>query len=284
MRYRFADITFNINCESYPYFINRCREYEMCDDRRNLFDVDIDIVERDNIEDVEAQRVRNTVYGLASDGSYLMKDFRDGKVVNIACIDKELKKAKIILKRNTDGAYDKGVKIFAILYYIFALVLYKRKGIILHASAIDYKDRAILFTAPSGTGKSTQTALWCDNVKDVFVINDDTPALRIIDGIVYVYGTPWSGTSAINKNCRVQYAATVNIIRAKVNSIIKTDKEAMLYYFTLATRSVPFTDLMSHYYDVIGILTDKPNFVLSCNVSEDAVFTAKEIIDESLEL
>ena len=271
MRYRFADITFNINCESYPYFINRCREYEMCDDRRNLFDVDVDIVERDNIEDVEAQRIRNTVYGLASDGSYLMKDFRDGKVVNIACIDKELKKAKIILKRNTDGAYDKGVKIFAILYYIFALVLYKRKGIILHESAIYYKDRAILFTAPSGTGKSTQTALWCDNVKDVFVINDDTPALRIIDGIVYVYGTPWN-------------AATVNIIRAKANSIIKTDKEAMLYYFTLATRSVPFTDLMSHYYDVIGILTDKPNFVLSCNVSEDAVFTAKEIIDESLEL
>lgn len=283
MRYRFADIVFNINCERYAYFINRCREYEMCD-RNNLFDMDVEIIERDNIEDVEAQRVRNTVYGLASDGSYVMKDFRDGKVVNIAHIDKELKEAKIILKRNTDGAYDKGVKLFAILYYIFALVLYKRKGIILHASAIDYKDRAILFTAPSGTGKSTQTALWRDNVKDVFIINDDAPALRVIDGIIYVYGTPWSGTSTVNKNCRIQYGATVNIIRAKVNSIIKTDKESMLYYFTLATRSVPFANLMSHYYDFIGILTDKPNFVLSCNMSENAVFTAKEIIDESLEL
>lgn len=283
MRYNFADITFNINCENYPYFVDRCREYEICD-CDNSTDVDVNIVEGDKIEDVPAKRISDTVYYLTDDGRYVLKDVIDGEVVNIACANKDLSEAKIILKKSAGDVYNKGVKIFAIMYYIFKLVLYKCKGITLHASTISYKDKAVLFTAPSGTGKSTQATLWRDNVEGAFIINDDTPALRIKDGIITVYGIPWSGTSTINRNCRVEYGAIVNVKRSKANSIVKTDNESMLYYFTLATRSVPFADLMNHYYDFIDALMKKPNFILSCDMSQDAVFTAKKVIDESLGL
>ena len=74
----------------------------------------------------------------------------------------------------------------------FAVGLLRNEGMMLHASAVDYRGRAVCFSAPPGTGKSTHTERWA-RLFGASILNDDKPALRRIDGVWRVYGTPWSG-------------------------------------------------------------------------------------------
>lgn len=93
-------------------------------------------------------------------------------------------------------------------------------GIMLHSSCVVVDGRAYLFTAPSGTGKSTHTNLWLKKFGDrAYILNDDKPALRLEDGIWYAYGTPWSGKYDISRNERVPIAGIAVLNRGEHNEI-----------------------------------------------------------------
>ncbi|MDZ4196168.1 MAG: hypothetical protein U1C51_02840, partial [Candidatus Izemoplasmatales bacterium] len=89
----------------------------------------------------------------------------------------------------------------------------------LHGSAICYKGKAIIFSAPSGTGKSTQTHLWTSLCKEITIINDDKPLLRVEEGIPLVYGTPWSGKDVVNHNISCPVLAIVFLRQETTNQI-----------------------------------------------------------------
>jgi len=94
-------------------------------------------------------------------------------------------------------------------------------GMLLHASAVILDDRAYLFSAPGGTGKSTHTTLWETVVGAgrALILNDDKPALRLEDGVFYAYGTPWSGKTDLNINRRVPLAGICMLGRGERNEI-----------------------------------------------------------------
>ena len=76
-------------------------------------------------------------------------------------------------------------------------------GFLLHASAVVIDNKAYLFSADSGTGKSTHTKLWQKCFGDkALIINDDKPAIKIENGICYAYGTPFSGKTDENLNMK----------------------------------------------------------------------------------
>ena len=93
-------------------------------------------------------------------------------------------------------------------------------GFLLHASYIEWQGRAILFTAPSETGKSTQARLWCDHA-GAELVNGDRAAVRIMDGAVYACGTPFSGSSPVRRNVSLSLAAIVYLSQAPENSITR---------------------------------------------------------------
>lgn len=102
----------------------------------------------------------------------------------------------------------------------FQVHIMKHQGIVLHASAVEVDGKAYLFSAPCGTGKSTHTRLW----QSIFgerarVFNDDKPALRLIDGVWYAYGTPWCGKDGININMKVPVAGICFLKQAQENKI-----------------------------------------------------------------
>ena len=74
-----------------------------------------------------------------------------------------------------------------------ATKLIDRDVLLVHGSAVVADGSAYLFIAPSGTGKSTHTALWTKTFGErVFIINDDKQLLRIgSDGVITTYATPW---------------------------------------------------------------------------------------------
>jgi hypothetical protein len=99
--------------------------------------------------------------------------------------------------------------------------LLEHNGIMLHSSCVVVDDRAYLFTAPSGTGKSTHTNLWLNHFGDrAYILNDDKPALRLENGVWYAYGTPWSGKFDINRNARIPVAGIAVLERCVDNSIV----------------------------------------------------------------
>jgi hypothetical protein len=92
--------------------------------------------------------------------------------------------------------------------------------VLFHGSAIAVDGAAYLFTAKSGTGKSTHARLWCRLLGDrAIMINDDKPLVRILNGGAVIYGTPWSGKHRLNTNCAVPLKAVCVLERAEQNSI-----------------------------------------------------------------
>ena len=100
--------------------------------------------------------------------------------------------------------------------------LVRFNGFYLHASAVEYEGKAYLFSGPSTVGKSTHTKLWQKVFgPSVQVFNDDKPALRLVDGTWYAYGTPWCGKDGINQNKKVPLAGICFLSQAKENRIYR---------------------------------------------------------------
>ena len=107
------------------------------------------------------------------------------------------------------------------LYYggSFYRALLHFDGMLLHASAVAFDGKAYLFSAPPGTGKSTHTREWVRALPGAFILNDDKPALRLVDGTVYACGTPFSGSSPLSVNVMLPVGGICVLERGDVNEI-----------------------------------------------------------------
>ena len=91
---------------------------------------------------------------------------------------------------------------------------------VFHGAAIEYDGAAYLFTAPSGTGKSTHIRLWRKYLGSaVKIVNGDKPILRLTDDGVLVCSTPWAGKERWHRNCCVPLKAICYLERGKVDHI-----------------------------------------------------------------
>ncbi len=157
--------------------------------------------------------------------------------------------------------------------------LYRRyNGLMLHASAIEMDGKGYLFSANSGTGKSTHTALWFKCFGDrVHYINDDKPALRMLQDGWYVYGTPWSGKTNLNSNIGVPVQAVAFLHRSAENEIARmqvSDILPRLLEQTIRPKSEKSADF---YFALVEALVERvPVYALGCNMSEDAARVAYE--------
>ena len=92
--------------------------------------------------------------------------------------------------------------------------------ILFHGSAIAVDGQAFLFTAKSGTGKSTHTRLWRELLGDrAVMVNDDKPMIRVTDDGAVIYGTPWDGKHRLSSNISVPLKAICILERAEENRI-----------------------------------------------------------------
>ncbi len=90
-----------------------------------------------------------------------------------------------------------------------------------HASVIRYEDGGYMFLGKSGTGKSTHSRMWLENIDGATLLNDDNPIVRVVDGKAYIYGSPWSGKTPCYKNEVVPLKAVVRIVRAPHNRAVR---------------------------------------------------------------
>lgn len=146
-------------------------------------------------------------------------------------------------------------------------------GITFHASAISYRNDAILFAAPSGTGKSTQTALWRQVFpNDTAYINDDAPVIRRRNGVLHAYGTPWAGTSGINGNIFAPIKAIIVVKRGVDNTLRPVEGEEKLLRLLRTAREQRFPPQRRRQTEMLfDIASEIPMYELCCNISKHAV-------------
>lgn len=155
-------------------------------------------------------------------------------------------------------------------------------GLVLHSSAVAYENKAYLFSADSGTGKSTHTGLWTQAFKGAFIVNDDKPIIRLINGRFYVCGTPFSGSSALNKNVMVPLQAICFIERDDKNSItLMKDKTNVIYRFLSQTiRRAGNEKSEKLLYLLDKILKEIPVYNLKCLPNIEAAILAQETMSK----
>lgn len=155
-------------------------------------------------------------------------------------------------------------------------VLERYNGFFFHSSSLMLDGEAYVFSAPSGTGKSTHTALWRKHFGErVTMINDDKPIIRKKDGIFYVYGTPWMGKAEIGTNSSAPIKAVFILQRGSLNSAVRVKPGTVFKQILEATVVPSDKAVMSRLLELLDdFFTSVPLYLLTCDQSDSAVTAA----------
>lgn len=106
-----------------------------------------------------------------------------------------------------------------VLWTAYGMATLHRRVVPVHSSVVVCDGKAVLCLGESGTGKSTHTRLWCENIYGAYLLNDDSPIVRVEADGVYAYGSPWSGKTPCFRQERYPVAAFLRIVQRPENTI-----------------------------------------------------------------
>ena len=144
----------------------------------------------------------------------------------------------------------------------------------MHGSVVAVDNCAYMFTALSGTGKSTHTNLWLKNIPGSFIVNGDKPFLHVGD-TVSVCGTPWCGKEHLHTNIAVPLKAIVLLERGTTNEIEEISFREVLP--TLLSQSYRNAD-KTHLSMTLALIQKAAQslrfYRLKCNMEDEAALVA----------
>lgn len=158
--------------------------------------------------------------------------------------------------------------------------LLRYNGMMLHSSCVEKDGFAYLFSARSGTGKSTHTHLWLKNLEGTRIINDDKPALVYDNGKWYACGTPFSGKTDENIDVKIPVRAITFLHRSEENTVKKIppfQAVSLLLEQTIKPADRSLAENMLELADLL--LREVPVFSLGCNLQDDAAIIAYNEIE-----
>lgn len=150
---------------------------------------------------------------------------------------------------------------------------------VFHGAVISYNGKGFLFTAPSGTGKTTHISLWKQYIEGVDIVNGDKPIIQIENNTATAYATPYSGKEGYQNHGSINLSGMCIIRRGKENKIQRVSAGSVLsdimnqIYMPYDTEAVVKTlELLD------ALLKCFPVYVLECDISEEAVKTSFEAL------
>ena len=156
-------------------------------------------------------------------------------------------------------------------------ILFEQGIIVFHGVTVVMNNEGYLFTAPSGTGKSTHANLWLDTFsKKARILNGDKTLLKISNNVLYAYGSPWKGKENIGYNGHVRIKAICHIKRSSINSIqeVTAPQDALPWFLqqtVLKDKNNFLRDIIQWYKRIAGSISC---YDLYCNISRESVLIA----------
>lgn len=296
LRFRVADFLFEVETRREEVMHRRMANYhpfevQAGDDagERPLFRISLD----DEVSIPECEPLKSFAYDLTEDTA-LLRIYDNRYILSITSASGHEFLLDCPMTKHSEGAEyrfhcnvtTRGVApsphiLDHFIIFAFSLAMADRRGLFIHASTVVYGGKAVMFLAESGTGKSTHTQLWLNNISGAALLNDDAPILRVDGGKVTAYGTPWSGKLACYKNEKYPLAACVRIRRAPYNRIERIS--SISAFGALLPSCLPTLQQRDEMLDSVcetlsEVLPAVPVYTLDCLPDADAARTSYEAI------
>lgn len=155
--------------------------------------------------------------------------------------------------------------------------LLARGVLLIHGSAVAVDGKGYLFTAKTGTGKSTHTRLWRQVFGDrAVMINDDKPFLRIAPDGIFLCGAPWSGKHGLDTNLTVPLQGICILERGAENAILPVSADLASDFLRHQCQAPLDAGKMPIFAALFARLLRAPLWRMACTISEDAPKIAYE--------
>lgn len=158
---------------------------------------------------------------------------------------------------------------------LYALFTAGRNTLLIHASVAVKEGKGYVFLGKSGTGKSTHSRLWLNNIEGTRLLNDDNPVVRIEDnGEVMVYGSPWSGKTPCYRNEQATLGAVVRLSQAPHNAIRRLSGVQAYAALAPSASSMKWNRVMTDglHKTLSGIIQSVGIYHLECLPDADAAY------------
>lgn len=166
------------------------------------------------------------------------------------------------------------------LMLLFAFASAPQQTLLIHASSVTAEGQGYVFLGKSGAGKSTHSKLWIENISNSELLNDDNPILRLENGALYIYGSPWSGKTPCYKNSKYPVKAIVRLEQADQNEIIRQKAvHAFASLYPSCSKLIQKQNIHSAIQNnIIRIVESTPIYKLKCLPTKEAAIYCFEKI------
>ena len=208
--------------------------------------------------------------------------FSGTDITNPCCIEANCDCSKLHCYINLSESSDKNAlseNTLQLLRTAIECNLAHHDGVSIHASCITHNKKAILFTAPSGIGKSTQADIW-KNSMGAKIISGDRPFLHLFADEVRAYGVPWDGKEQIFLQEDYPVSAIIEVRRASENSIRKLS-ETQAFRLMMKQCFIPMWDDTAKFsvMETISLISKKvPFYRLFCLPQKSAAELLNEVL------
>ena len=220
----------------------------------------------------------NYVYMIWGEGSSLRQFFKEYESEGepnffITITEEEIFREKIANSKEGRGQRTKNALELCAIQRRIASTLSYQSILLFHGSAVCVDGQTYIFTAPSGTGKSTHSRLWREMLTDhdVVMVNDDKPFLKVEDGLVTAYGSPWRGKEGLGCKMSAPVKAICSISRGTENVIREATPEEMYsIFYEQSFRPLDKVGTENHLHTLDVLTRSVRLYKLSCDVSLEA--------------
>ena len=149
---------------------------------------------------------------------------------------------------------------------------------VFHGAAIVMDELAYLFTAPSGTGKTTHAQLWRYGLEGkAWFLNGDKPILRRTPDGFHVCGTPWRGKEEYGVNEERPLQGLCLLSRGSENRIVPARSEEMVRFLARQIYIPSDPDRAARLLDLLDACCSTiPIWTMTCTLNARAAHVAYE--------
>lgn len=207
---------------------------------------------------------------------------RGGTKGPVACSVYDRQFREIICTLNTAPFLAPAKDLGSVLRMIPLRAIFQHFSVLfLHASRVSFRGKAILFTAPSGTGKTTQAKLW-QTYRGADILSNDRTLIRNTDGTWNAYGFPMDGSEPVCSNAVLPLGAVVLLEQGKENRVermnsaqgaIRLMGQTVIDVWNPEAQATALNQILS-------LVAHIPLYQLTCTSDKRAVDTLESILLE----
>ena len=281
-KYNIAGIKIALDFNYDTYFKNNLEHYRIADDATVSHGLKTSVVGHISVpkEEPAYKADERSIYRKKTE-KVLVHYNSEGIVTHKVIQDFSMKNTHIEIKEDAFEKMDEWEYIISGIYFMEIALLHKRFS--LHASAIGYNGKAIVFAAPSGTGKTTHVNYWQELFGPLDIINDDKPFLYFDEGVLMAAGAPFSGKEAKNTNIALPVSAIIFLEQGTENTLKPLSTYEAFHNLYLNTHRPRKKELMVNVLDSIqNIMESTPIFKAQVTHAKKSAVIIRDLLDALL--